>query len=280
MKSIIYPNLLILLCACLYSSCRKTAERNILVEFDSLKLNKTYHLFNDSLKPGCNIEANFIYPSKCSDDTLLNKIQSLFIAKFFSDDFQYMTPEQAIASYAEQYIAEFKRFETETVIEDNYPEEEEDVRNKHSLFFSRLNNSIEFNENNVLSFIVRYVNYAGSQTSHGLYAYVIDLNTGLLVNEDQIFKDNIQKQISRLIVEKIKKQNGLKNEGQLEDLGYNSTDEILPNGNFILNNKGITYFFNEDEIAPYFVGQTTVFLPYKEIDIYLDENSPVTELWN
>lgn len=37
------------------------------LEFDSIQVNKTVHLFGDTSKPACNLLINFAYPSKSSD---------------------------------------------------------------------------------------------------------------------------------------------------------------------------------------------------------------------
>ena len=57
-----------------------------------------------------------------------------------------------------------------------------------------------------------------------------------------------------------------------------SIDEIFPNGNFLIDDNGITYTFNEYEIAAYVVGATNVHLPYEEIQYLLKKESPIAHL--
>ena len=80
------------------------------------------------------------------------------------------------------------------------------------------------------------------------------------------------------MVDQIAKQNNVANNKELENIGFFSIDEIFPNGNFMVDETGITYSFNEYEIAAYVVGATHVQLPYKEIRHLLRDDSPISSL--
>ena len=44
-------------------SCHDKMNKNTgALQFDSIQVNKTAHLFNDTAKPACNIIINFAYP--------------------------------------------------------------------------------------------------------------------------------------------------------------------------------------------------------------------------
>ena len=43
-------------------------------------------------------------------------------------------------------------------------------------------------------------------------------------------------------------------------------NEITPNGNFTVSEKGITYTFNQYEIGPYALGIIGITIPWDEID--------------
>ena len=64
----------------------------------------------------------------------------------------------------------------------------------------------------------------------------------------------------------------------MENIGFFSVEEIFPNGNFLVDGDGITYTFNEYEIAAYVVRETNVFLPYAEIQYLLKKESPIAKL--
>jgi hypothetical protein len=65
---------------------------------------------------------------------------------------------------------------------------------------------------------------------------------------------------------------------ELENIGFFNLDEIYPNNNFYADETGITYTFNEYEIAAYVVGAVSVQIPYENIRHLLRRESPVSEL--
>lgn len=283
MRKIVFSiNICLLLC-CLFIACdKKTVQRDNDVQFDSLEVKKEYHFKNDSEKPSCNLDIVFRYPASYTNANVLTKIQSVFVRKFFGEAYKNMLPEEAVAAYKKQYFSDFESFQTnlELVAKDIEEDEREAQDETQSAYYLKAENKIIYNKNNIISFIVEYNDYAGgAHGSKSTYAYVINLGNGSLLTEDDIFNENTKSQMSKVIVSKIEKQNGLSNAKQLEDIGYDNSSEIKPNGNFALDSNGITYFYNEDEISPYIMGQTKVFLPYNEIDIYLNDESPAASLW-
>jgi hypothetical protein len=55
--------------------------------------------------------------------------------------------------------------------------------------------------------------------------------------------------------------------------GFFTIDDIVPNENFWLSEKGIHYSYNQYEIAPYAMGVIDVTVPYSELtDILLPES--------
>lgn len=59
-------------------SCHDKMNKNTgALQFDSIQVNETAHLFNDTAKPACNIIINFAYPVKSSDDMLKDSLKRL-----------------------------------------------------------------------------------------------------------------------------------------------------------------------------------------------------------
>ena len=53
--------------------------------------------------------------------------------------------------------------------------------------------------------------------------------------------DNYQDNLARILVDQIAKQNNVSDAKELENIGFFSVDEIFPNGNFLVDETGITY---------------------------------------
>jgi hypothetical protein len=222
-----------------------------------------------------------MYPADCPDTSLLKSLQSIFIAKYFGNSLSDETPQNALRMYKKQYIENYRQFEHDE--DGNTPEYSfghhvYDARSSYS-YYEFSHNDIFFNHNDILSFVIHIENYTGgAHGSHRLTACTIDLNTGRVLDENDIFCENYSDAIAAAIVQKIVEANKLSNPRELENVGYFDIREIVPNGNFLVNNEGITYIFNEYDIAPYFLGKTEVLLPYDEIDLYINKQGPLAKL--
>ena len=65
-------------------SCHDKMNKNTgALKFDSIQVNETVHLFNDTAKPACNIIINFTFATKSSDPILKDSINAYFISTFF-----------------------------------------------------------------------------------------------------------------------------------------------------------------------------------------------------
>jgi hypothetical protein len=253
---------------------KNISENDIL--FDTITVDKTYLLLGNKHNPDCNLQIKLVYPVKAANKKLLQLIQQQFIHSYFGEQYDSFTPEKAVERYVEEYLANYKS------LEDDFKAEEEDEgeNHDHSLFshYETSSNEIVYNCNNLISYAISLERYTGG--AHGAHSFlyrVIHLKTGAPVTEEDIFIDNYQDGLAQLLVDKIAAQNGVKDAKELETIGFFSVDEIFPNANFLIDGEGITYCFNEYEIAAYVVGATKVHLPYKEIRHLLREESPITQ---
>ena len=69
------------------------------LEFDSIQVNKTVHLFGDTSKPACNLLINFAYPSKSSDELLKDTLDKYFISACFGDKYMGEKPQEVVKQY-------------------------------------------------------------------------------------------------------------------------------------------------------------------------------------
>lgn len=254
---------------------KKTADNDI--TFDSISVDKTYHLLENPESPNCNLQIHFIYPAKYDNKDVLKKIQKQFVASYFGDDYENLYPEEATAKYTEDYLNDYKELEEEYKAEIAKVDKEQ-VGAWFS-YYEGSANEIIYNKNDILSYTVNFGEYTGG--AHGAHAYnnhVINLKTGDLITEEDIFIDGFQEDLAQILVDRIAKENGLDNPKELENIGFFSIEEIFPNGNFLIDDAGITYTFNEYEIAAYVVGVTYVDIPYEEIQHLLKKESPISHL--
>ena len=283
MESIFLKNrtifLLCLFLPVLLAGCKEknTSDENN-IGFNSIEKNAIYHLFNDETNPGCNLDIKFTYPASYGDEKILKELQDKFVVSAFGEKYAGHDPQSALESYAESYVQSYKELEPDFLKEkENFPDE-----NPASWYNYTENraNEVFFNRARILSFINKMENYTGgAHGSHQFINNVIDLATGKWIRENDIFLENFKEPVARLIIDKIVENNQVESAEKLLDIGYFSIDEIQPNGNILVNEQGITYTFNEYEIAAYVIGPTKVLLPYDELSFYLKKESPISHLY-
>lgn len=257
------------------TNIKQTADNDI--KFDSIRVDKTYHLLDNPDNPNCNLQLSFTYPAKFSDKEILKKVQNDFVLSYFGENYENLPPEEAVAKYTEDYLNNYKELEADFKAE---LEKKDDLPvGAWFSYFEMSSDEIVYNQNDILSYTVSFENYTGG--AHGSHAYnnhVINLKTGNAITEEDIFIENFQDSLAQRLIDHIAKQNKVENPKDLENIGFFSVEEIFPNGNFLVDGDGITYTFNEYEIAAYVVRETNVFLPYAEIQYLLKKDSPIYQL--
>ena len=265
------------------SSCRpKGQTNNNSLSFDTIRVNKVYHQKNDTTLPACELQISFVFPKTEEDEKKQKNLQALFIEKTLESSFSDLAPQEAANAFVSLYIKEFDNFIREDEAEEHEEHGEfeefkfEPEEKSEYLYYLTLKDSIVYNKNNFLSFLVeRRIYEGGAHGSNSVYGYVINLETGKLINEDSFAGINYSKNLSDLMAQKLAKENGLSDPQDLENIGYVNISEIAPNNNFTFDEKGITYYFNEYEIGAYFLGVTKIFIPYEELNVYISKDSPI-----
>lgn len=249
------------------------------VTFDSIQVDKTYHLLDNPENPNCNLQLDFTFPVKTGDKENLQKVQQLFIQSYFGDNYENLSPAEAVAHYTEDYLNAYKELEADYK-EDLAKQDESPVGAWYS-YYEMSSDDIVYNGNDLLSYTINFENYTGG--AHGAHSFtnrVINMKTGKFVTEEEIFIENYQDDLARILIDRIAKENNVENAKDLENIGFFSVEEIYPNGNFLVDENGITYTFNEYEIAAYVVGATQVFLSFEDINYLLKKESPISHLFN
>ncbi|MDL2224179.1 DUF3298 and DUF4163 domain-containing protein [Bacteroidales bacterium OttesenSCG-928-M06] len=252
----------------------KTVDNPIL--FKSIEKDEAYYINKDTTKPGCNIKIHFEYPDSSSHkENLLVSMTEIMYGELFKN----MLPEQATNEFIKRYVQSFKQFITLT--ENNEYKEDESIYEDETgySYYLKLKNTITYNKNHFVSFYVENTSYeGGAHSSKNIHGYVFNLSTNSRLHEDEFAGDNYEKNMANILIEKLMTAKGVKDVQELENLGYITPEDIKPNDNFTLDAKGITYYFNENEIAGTMIGITRIFIPYEELSIYIQKESPISTL--
>ncbi|MDK2837762.1 MAG: hypothetical protein PWR15_831 [Bacteroidota bacterium] len=263
------------------------------VAFDTLYLSQQIFLDDDPSKSSCNMEIRLVYPvasKKLNIDTLTN----LWTSCIFGQSYTAMSLQQAAKSYIDTYFQRYRQDAKDyrensfnkdplsALTDGSYSQSEEDENESQSEFYSyyeTLTDTVTFNQNDLISLQVRRVSNKGGRESYETFRnFVIDLKTGNILSEKDIFIEGYEPQLRRIIINKLLKQNGVNDISELEQLGYFGVNEIVPNRNFLIDAKGITFIFNKGEYSAYLISAPVIFIPYEEIRHLLRENTTVWKL--
>ncbi|HJV78157.1 MAG TPA: RsiV family protein [Paludibacter sp.] len=271
-QSIIF--ILSILASTIFFSCThktiKTEEKDFV---------KKYYLSKDTTKGALSIDFEVEIPVAFANKEVLKSVREVIITNLFGQEYVSHANDSIVQLFSNELVAEYK--------ENNAPLLDElDSTNRYSFDNEHtLSGFSLLSDKKIYVYgIERYVNMGGA---HGLETrnyYNFDLKTGSLITEKDLFKANYAPELIKLIktriVEESKEYKDEKNSEpilNLEDTDY-WIDSIKPNNNFYITDEGINYVFNPYEIAPYYLGQTEVTLPFNRLDRLLKPNSIIAYL--
>lgn len=271
------PIIILSVSAFLFSCGDKVNKKMGNLEFDSIQVNKTAYLFADTSKPACNVIINFTYPVESSDELLKDSLDYYFISACLGERYASSTPQEAIDRYVSNYIKDYRND-----LEPLYKQDERDQPEGGAIgswysYYKNIESNVQYYNKGLLVYRTYYDEYTGG--AHGIYMTTfLNIDLGLMrpLHLDDVFVGNYKEDITDLIWEELMITNKAKNRSELEDIGYGSIGEITPIENFYLDEKGITFYYNVYDIAPYAMGSISVCLPYSKIKSWLSTN-PVIE---
>lgn len=280
-----------------FASCNNTGRSMFKADnglrYDTIAISENYHLEGDTAKPSCNIDLFFVYPIKNSKmDT--QELQKLFVQNVFGLAYDSLSPSRAAESYVRNYIDNYKNDaktygETadeiaqlnELIPDVQIDDSEQAIEQYFYSYYENLSDSIVYDKHDVLSFQVKQSNNKGGVNSYNSYRnYVLNLRSGTLITENDIFNAGYDTALQTIFMNVLFEQNNVKTVAQLEELGFFGVEEMMPNRNFLVNDKGITYTFNKGEYSAYQLKAPVIFIPYSSVRSLLRENTVVSKLAN
>ena len=265
----------------------KESEENA-IRFDSLAVEKTYPIEAQTEEPPQErvLRIRFTYPIEYANLAVLEAVQQLFVKSMLGDAYVGMPVKEAMNKYTADYKTQIKKevsdFEQDTEEHSSTNLEDEGMSasdHPESPEYELITDSILYNQNNLLCYSVYREYSTRMPTVSRSYTYwVVDLKTGKRVTENDIFNEDYRDDLAKIIVDAIAVANNVDKVADLENIGFYNVNEIYPNRNFYVDDIGITYTFNENDIATNALGATTVRIPYEMIRHLLRKDSPIAHL--
>lgn len=266
--------LLSILTTTIFFSCTQKT-----IKTDEKDFVKKFYLSNDTSKGTLSIDIEVEIPVNFANKEVLKSIRANLITNLFGEDYISHSNDSLVQLFSSELVTEYKE-NNEPLLEELDSTNKYSFNNEHTLSgFSLLSDKKIY-----VYGIERYVDMGGA---HGLETrnyYNFDLKTGDLISEKDLFKENYISELAELIKKRIVEESKEVKDSKetepilsLEDTDF-WTDSIKPNGNFYITDEGINYVFNPYEIAPYYMGETEVTLPYARLKNILKPNSIIAYL--
>ena len=266
--------LISILATTLFFSCTQKT-----IKTDEKDFVKKYFLSNDTSKGALSVDVEVEIPSAFVDKQVLNTIRATIVTNLFGDEYVSHSNDSLVSLFTKDLLTEYK--------ENNKPLLSElDSTNRYNFDNEHVVSGFSLlSDKKIYVYgIDRYVYMGGA---HGLETrnyYNFDLKTGKTLTEKDLFKSNYESELSEIIKKRIVEESKEMKETtdtepilSLEDTDFWS-DSIKPNGNFYITDESVNYVFNPYEIAPYYMGQTEVTIPFNRLKNILKPNSIIAYL--
>lgn len=244
----------------------------------SVKVEEQAHLQDDTTSPTCKITIDYSYLAESgAADSIAQRINRTVQAQTLGKEYAQLTPETAVDSFKNAYIANYRR--------DVNAFYQEDIKNgtpKNELptwynYEYGLTTSFSDGKEGILNFIAETFEYTGGAHPNSWNRWMnFEQNTGKLLTLKDVFMAGSEKPMSEMLLKElitdmaarledssITSLEGLQNAGIL-----NSTGMYVPD-NFLLKKNEVSFLYNKYDIAPYAVGVITLSLPYTSVEKYM-----------
>lgn len=274
MKRQLIVLLLSILTSVVFFSCKQKT-----IKTEEKDYAKKYFLVSDTSKGSLKVEIQIEIPVDFENKSILDSIRKTIITNLFREEYVSHPNDSIVEQFSNELALDY-RLNNAPMVSLLDSGSVYSFNNEHVLSGFGL-----LSDKNIYAYgIERYVFMGGA---HGLETrnYLnFNLKTGKVITENDLFvadyKNKLAELIKNRIIEESREYKEEKNSEpilNLEDTDF-WTDSIKPNGNFYITDESINYVFNPYEIAPFYLGQTEVRIPFDRLTGLLKPNSPIAYL--
>ncbi|MDD3321457.1 MAG: RsiV family protein [Paludibacter sp.] len=249
------------------------------IKTDEQDFAKKYYLTSDTSKGALKVEMQIELPTKFYKESIMDSIRKSIITNLFGEKYYAYSNDSVVEKFAKDLATEYRL--NNASIDDFL----DSVRTYSFNNEQNLSGYSLLSDNNIYVYgIDRYIFMGGAHGYETRNYYNFDLKTGKQISESDLFVQGYKNQLTKLIQNRIVEESNDMNESQgvsdilnLEDTDF-WIDSIKPNGNFYITDVSINYVFNPYEIAPFYVGQTEVTIPFERLKNILKTENIITYL--
>lgn len=267
MKKALFSAPTILLAAAMFTaSCGgntgKSESNKDSIAFDSIKVDSTLSLTEDTAGPRCHVSLCLTYAKGKNAEMINDSIirSGILSPDYFSITSEKISPEEAVDSFVKRYMAEYKK---------EYGE----------MYKATGNNGASFNceylvKTYVLDDSEKYFTYiadvymygGGAHGSSVVVARNIDASTGKIISLKDLFVPGYEPELNALIVKALCEKYEVKDLNGLHDKSVFAWIDVYAPDNFIIGKDDITFIYSPDEIASHAEGEIRVTIKNSDLE--------------
>lgn len=246
---------------------------------DSIPMDTTVYLDASNPKaPQCQIKINFKYlRSAEANDSLTEVINKVLEEAFSSAHAGAASPQAFVSAIKESLASDYlkdvqKNYETD--VKNGMKADE--IPNWYNYEYD-INSELTEGKDSIWNYkVTTFQNTGGAHPNTWGRWVNVDATNGKILDKKNLFVKGTEEKICGLILPQLLAEankrletdtltcvEGLNQVGILLD-----TDLYIPD-NFLLGKDGVTFLYNRYDIAPYYLGQFELTVPYSEIETYL-----------
>lgn len=241
-----------------FAACTTTPKQENL-SFDTATVEKTFKLDEKNANsPKTEIKMNVVFAK--GDDARAKLINNAIEEQLFM--LKNLSMQQAIDSFANtrgnEYINDFTELYKEV-------KNEEDKGAWYQCHYE-LKTRTEQKADTIVNYIAEQDTYDGG--AHGLFIKSVinfSTNSGKQITLKDVLLPGYENKLNEILLDKLIKQTESKDINDLKEKGYLFNMDMAPSQFYIINDEGITFIYNQYEIAPYAVGLTELSLSWDEL---------------
>ena len=236
------------------------------------------HLTEDASSPFCDFSVDYTYLDE-EGDSIATLINRTIQGEFLGNDYASLTPEEAVDSFMNVYIRDYRKETGELYQVDRAKgTSDEEIPAWYNQTYS-LVTFIEEGHGGIINVSANvFVDTGGAHPHQWSQWLNFDFESGKLLTKDDIFLASAKADIERMLLDhlmlmqaEIYPDESLKTLEDLQQKGFLQMTNMYIPDNFLLHKEGVSFLFNRYDIAPYSAGEIVIEIPYEEIGYYLKQ---------
>lgn len=231
--------------------------------FDSIKVDTTMSLTEDTAGPRCHIKLSLTYAKGTNADMINDSIirSGVLSPDFLSITDRHIGVSEAVDSFVTRYLSDYRKF---------YGELYEADKSNSPSYYCEYQVSSRINQDNpdYYTYLADVYSYMGG--AHGssfVLARNISVKNNRIVTLKDLFVPGYEKRLNAEIIKSLCDKNDVKDlAGLIKKTTIFDGIDVYASDNFIIGKKSITFIYSPDEIACHAVGEIRVEVDNDDIE--------------